>query len=233
MTLIMLIGGVLMITYAIVNAYCPTVDKEDAEFESYETFNFKPKPIEITEVTKVERCYSPGVRNDSVEEICDVAVPMFTYYDVPLSDEIQQYIQIQCLEKFGVLELCGYNLPKLVINIIRWESGFDATNDNGKCCGLMSVTHKLSDSIREEEHITNLIEPEQNIRAGIHILKMMYNHACEFLKEHSHYMADEYKEERLIDLILDWYHNGYHSTSFGSEYTEDIKSTYETTKERS
>ena len=225
MTLIMLIGGVLMITYAIVNAYCPTVDKEDTEFESYETFNFKPKPIEITEVTKVERCYSPGARNDSVEENVEILVPMFTYYDVPLSDEIQQYIHIQCLEKFGTIELDGYNLPKLVINIIRWESGFNQDNDNGKCCGLMSVTHNLSDTIIEEEHITNLIEPDQNIRAGIRILKNMYDLA-----------RKSYNGKRgLIDVALDGYHCGYRITFTGfiSEYTDNIKSTYETTKERS
>lgn len=232
MTLVILIGGVLMITYAIVSAFCPVIDETDVMLDEFNTEieQSKPKEIEVNDIISVKPCNATPPKND-FEFGGEVVVPMFTYYDVPLSDEIQQYIQIQCLEKFGTIELCGYNLPKLVINIIRWESGFNQDNDNGKCCGLMSVTHKLSDTIREEEYITNLIEPKQNIRAGIRILKNMYDYAYTLLSEHT-VLRGAQRYNLPVRLMLNYYHNGRDKWEM-DKYVDNILSTYETTKERS
>lgn len=226
MTTLTFIAGIALVTYSIISAFCPVADKTDLVLEHCDFISApeKEKPIEINDIISIEPCEAM-VSNDFI----DVVSPMFTYYDVPLSDEIQQYIHLQCLEKFGTIELDGYNLPKLVINIIRWESGFNQENDNGKCCGLMSVTHKLSDTIREEECITNLIDPKQNIRAGIRILKNMYDQARKACNRHCKRLS----KGGLIDAALDGYHCGYHITGFTSTYTDNIKSTYEATKERS
>lgn len=189
------------------------------------------KPVEVTSIIDVEPSIAPPKDNDYEEE-----APTYTIYDVPLDEDIQRYIQDQCREKFGTLELCGYNLPKLITNIIRWESGFDADNDNGKCCGLMSVTHKLSDTIREEEHITNLIDPKQNIRAGIRILKNQYDYVDELLNDHDFpYDGGIASKAIRIRMMLDCYHNGRDDsrTEMDDEYIRNIMSTYFETEERS
>lgn len=228
MTTLTFIAGIVLVTYSIISAFCPVAYKTDLVLEHHNFISIpeKEKPIEINDIISIEPCEAK-VSNYFI----DVVSPMFTYYDVPLSDEIQQYIHLQCLEKFGMIELCGYNLPKLVINIIRWESGFDADNDNGKCCGLMSVTHKLSDTIREEESITNLIEPKQNIRAGVRILKNMYDYAYTLLSEHT-VLRGAQRYNLPIRLMLNYYHNGRDKWEM-DKYVDNILSTYDTTKERS
>lgn len=226
MTTIIFIGGLCMITYAIIAAFCPAVDKEEQIL--VETNEHPVMITKIVDVTPADNQHKIVVDDVQGEIITDI----FTYYDVPLSDEIQQYIHIQCLEKFGTIELDGYDLPKLVINIIRWESGFDAANDNGKCCGLMSVTHKLSDTIIEEEHITNLIEPDQNIRAGIRILKNMYDYAYTLSNEHA-WPTGGLGNIIRVNMMLDCYHNGRDNYELDGKYIRNILSTYKATKERS
>lgn len=231
MTTLTFIVGIVLVTYSIISAFCPTVDKKDSAEAKYIPIETEEKPVMISKIIKIEPADDQHkILVDDVQG--EIITNMYTYYDVPLSYEIQQYITDQCLEKFGTLELCGYNLPKLVINIIRWESGFDAENDNGKCCGLMSVTHKLSDAIKEEERITNLIEPAQNIRAGIRILKNMYDYAYNLFTDHG-WFPDYISDKALIDVSLNVYRNGYYSIDFKSDYVNNILSTYETTKERS
>lgn len=235
MTLIMLIGGVLMITYAIVSAFCPVIDETDVVLDEFNTEieQSKPKEIEVNDIISVEPCNATPPKND-FEFGGELIVPIFTYYDVPLSDKIQQYITDQCLEKFGTLEFCGYNLPKLVINIIRWESGFDADNDNGKCCGLMSVTHNLWPGIVEDEQITNLIEPDQNLRAGIRILHNAFDQS--FFEQRNVCFRNQCCRKDGFDMIvtraLNYYHTGISNDS-ETDYVNHILSTYETTKERS
>lgn len=235
MTFIILIGGVLMITYAIASMFVPTVDKTDLVLEEYIFPGPKEKPIEITKISDiVEVTPCTGKRHLHDFENVEIVAPMYTYYDVPLSDEIQQYIQDQCLEKFGTLELCGYNLPKLVINIIRWESGFDQDNDNGKCCGLMSVTHNLWPGIVEDEQITNLIEPDQNLRAGIRIFHNAFDQS--FFEQRNVCFRNQCCRKDGFDMIvtraLNYYHTGISNDS-ETDYVNHILSTYETTKERS
>lgn len=235
MTFICLVIGCAIIAYGIASLFdlVPIVGKEDLDREARMPITTRERPIMISEIVDVK---IPGGEHHenktTLEEVTEPYISNFVCYDVPLSDDIQRYITLQCLEKFGTLELYGHNLPKLVMNIIRWESGFDSTNDNGKCCGLMSVTHNLSDAIKEEENITDLIQPEQNIRAGIRILKNQYDNMDKLLSAHG-LNGVKISNYLYICIILDGYHNGGHNYELDGDYIANIIDTYLQTNERS
>lgn len=68
-----------------------------------------------------------------VMELEEPAEPERTYYDVPLTEDLQDII-IDISEKRGVD-------PALVIAVIEKESGYkpDASGDNGRSQGLMQI----------------------------------------------------------------------------------------------
>ena len=212
-----LILGCILIACALSLWFAPVVDEETIKQESIQPITTSERPIMINEIIEVEVPSGEPPTND-FEEV-EIVKPEYIYYDVPLPDEVQEYITDQCLEKFGALELYGVNLPKLIINIIRWESGFNSDNDNGKCCGYMSVTRKLSDSIIEGENITDLLDWRQNIRAGVHILKNCFDKA-------------KTNDLRAVDLhAVNIYHTGNYEP-YDSTYLSNIIETYDYTAER-
>lgn len=216
-----LILGCILIACALSLWFAPVVDEEDIKRESIQPITTSERPIMISEIIEVEVPSGEPPTNDTETE--ETVKPDYIYYDVPLPDEVQEYITDQCLEKFGALELYGINLPKLVINIIRWESGFNPDNDNGKCCGYMSVTRKLSVSIIEGENITDLLDWRQNIRAGIRILKNQLDYVYTLLNDNG--IIDNCDRLLPVYMALDSYHSG---EIFGTamEYSNNILSTY-------
>lgn len=89
--------------------------------------------------------------------------PTVEYFDVPLSKELQDYIYSVC---------DTYNVPcELVYGMIEVESGFradvvSATDDYG----LMQINICNHEWLCEELNIVNLLDPEQNILAGVYII---------------------------------------------------------------
>lgn len=93
----------------------------------------------------------------------------YTYYDVPLSDELQEYTQDLCEE---------YDFPHygIIIALIAHESSFretvvSATNDYG----YMQINKCNHEWLREELGITDFTDGKQNIRCGIYILAKLYH----------------------------------------------------------
>lgn len=87
--------------------------------------------------------------------------PVYVYYDIPLSQEMQEYIQILCRH---------YELDhKLVLAVIWHESNFEEnakseTNDYG----LMQVNaiHMQVQDLTEKD----LLDPYKNVKTGISLL---------------------------------------------------------------
>ncbi len=90
-------------------------------------------------------------------------------YDVPLSDELQEYIVITC-------QAADPPVPvEIVLAIIEHESGFDSNavgyNDNGTTDhGLMQINSVNHEWIEIELGLTDMHNPRHNIAAGVHIL---------------------------------------------------------------
>jgi soluble lytic murein transglycosylase-like protein len=90
----------------------------------------------------------------------------YTYYDVPLSDELQEYAEDLCRE---------YSVDyRMVLSIMGVESEYQSdvisrTND----WGLMQINEANHKDLREELGITDFLDPKQNILAGVYILSQI------------------------------------------------------------
>ena len=110
-----------------------------------------------TEITTQETTQETTTQEITTEETR-------TYFDVPLSSEVQDCIFEEC-EKYNIS-------PALVIAIIERESRFDAEviGDNGRSFGLMQIQPKWHYQRMEELSCTDLLNPYQNITVGVDIL---------------------------------------------------------------
>ena len=90
-------------------------------------------------------------------------------YNVPLDDDLQQYIEKLCREK---------EIPSsIVIAVIGVESNFtaDCIGDNGNSYGLMQIWETEHHDRCLKLNAVNLCDPYQNVRVGIDILADLIN----------------------------------------------------------
>lgn len=115
---------------------------------------------------KVLTVTKDNVASQSTTVAAPVAIdtqPATTYFDVPLSNELQDYIRNLCDE---------YGVPiELVIAMIDVESTFRAdvvskTNDYG----LMQINKCNHEWLTDKLGVTDFLDPYQNINSGVYIL---------------------------------------------------------------
>lgn len=87
-----------------------------------------------------------------------------TYYDVPLTEDLQDII-IDTASRRGVD-------PALVLAVIEKESGYnpDASGDNGRSQGLMQIWRNAHKKRMKKLGAVNLYDPRDNVLVGIDIL---------------------------------------------------------------
>lgn len=87
-----------------------------------------------------------------------------TFYDVPLSEELQIHIFEEC-EKYNIA-------PAIIIAMIDEESDFDASKigDNGNSFGLMQIQPKWHQERMDRLGCTDLFDPFQNVTVGVDIV---------------------------------------------------------------
>lgn len=86
---------------------------------------------------------------------------LVTYYDVPLSEDLQDHIFEMCKKK---------NVdPIVIIAMIRRESNYKASNmgDGGDSYGLMQIQPKWHKKRMDKLGCTDLLDPYQNVTVGI------------------------------------------------------------------
>lgn len=91
------------------------------------------------------------------------------YFDVPLDEELQDYI----------FELCEeYNIdPALVIAMIEKESNFTASaiGDGGNSLGLMQIQPRWNQDRMDILGCQDLLDPFQNVAVGIDLLAELFD----------------------------------------------------------
>lgn len=90
--------------------------------------------------------------------------PKRTYYDVPLTEDLQDII-IDVSDKRGVD-------PALVLAVIEKESAYnpDASGDNGRSQGLMQIWRNVHKKRMKKLGAVNLYDPRDNVIVGVDIL---------------------------------------------------------------
>ena len=96
-------------------------------------------------------------------DVVESAETVTSYFNIPLSEELQDYIRFEC-------EYVGID-PSLVFALIEVESNFDSqaiseTNDYG----LMQINKSNFDWISEEYGTEDFLDPYENIHAGVNVL---------------------------------------------------------------
>lgn len=86
------------------------------------------------------------------------------YFDVPLSQEVQDHLFKTC-DEYGIK-------PEIVVAIIDRESKFNASSigDNGTSYGLMQVRPRYHTPRMKELNCTDLLNPKQNITVAVDYL---------------------------------------------------------------
>ena len=115
--------------------------------------------------TKMENVEDTQISTVAVEPVETVeVVKQYIYYDVPLTDEFQRYIQDVC-------EQYGFERYDIVIALIGHESSYrqtvvSSTNDYG----YMQINTVNHEWLSELLGITDFLDGEQNVEAGIYLL---------------------------------------------------------------
>lgn len=116
--------------------------------------------IETTVAVSVETEAEPEIETEAET----VLEPTIQYFDVPLSEDLQELI----------LALCEtYNLePTIVLAVIYRESTYrpHLIGDNGEAFGLMQVQPKWHQGRMDRLGVTDLLDPYQNVKVGIDYL---------------------------------------------------------------
>ena len=138
------IGGVLAVAFIITTYGMASAD-------DYKEAQRRAQPATVTQV-------------EEPEEPPKAEEPKRTYYDVPLTEDLQDII-IDTASRRGVD-------PALVIAVIEKESGYkpDASGDNGRSQGLMQIWRSFHEQRMEKLGAVNLYDPRDNVIVGIDIL---------------------------------------------------------------
>lgn len=181
---IFLIGIVLVILLCmcsgcLTEVYAPKYGNGEFLFD----FNVKPAtvptaptfPTESTTPTTIPETTPPIIQETVIVEPPKTTQPPkptepeTSYYDIPLSEDLQDHIFVLCEE---------HNIdPELVIAMIWRESRYkaNAVGDNGNSLGLMQIQPRWHYERMDRLNCPDLLDPYQNITVGIDILSDLFN----------------------------------------------------------
>lgn len=118
------------------------------------------------EATKPIKTLSMVMDLPDASELESHEPPGRTYFDVPLEEELQDYIFDIC-EEYGVD-------PELIVSMIFHESNFDSAaigeNDSGYSYGLMQIMPRWNYERMERLGCLDLLNPYQNVLVGVDLV---------------------------------------------------------------
>lgn len=130
----------------------------------------KTEHVEPIESDTIILNYSASVETTNLEVVKEASetIPTKKYYDVPLSNDVQDVI----------IDSCNYYhiSPALVLAMIERESNYlvDAVGDYGNSIGLMQINLRWQKDRCEQLGVYNLTDPRQNVAVGLDILNELF-----------------------------------------------------------
>lgn len=118
---------------------------------------------DATTIIKEERVEEDVITIEQPNLVIET-IPTKTYYDVPLSEDLQDYIFALCEER-------GVD-PAIVIAMIGKESVYnpDAVGDGGNSLGLMQIQPRWHKERMKRLETSNLFNPYDNVEVGIDLI---------------------------------------------------------------
>lgn len=134
----------------------------------------------------------------------------YIYYDVPLDDDFQEYIQDIC-------EQYGFDRYDIVIALIEKESSYrEKVISKTADYGYMQINTINHEWLSEELGITDFLDGEQNVLAGVHMLSKLYKKYEDIGLALMAYNCGETGARRLLD-------DGIYSTSYSRAIQENAE----------
>ena len=132
--------------------------------------------VEVTDTTKVEITTTEPIVETTTAKHIEVTTtvvttdpPKVVYFDVPLSESLQDYI----------FEVCAdYDIdPALVMAVIKKESKFkaNAKGDSGRSLGLMQIQPRWHQARMDRLGCPDLLNPYDNVTVGVDILAELFD----------------------------------------------------------
>lgn len=124
------------------------------------------EPVTIKYVQQVEPTETPEtVPETTVEPVPEEVIPLIS--DCPLDDVTQHMIYQKCVEY-------GIEYP-FVMAVIFKESSFRPNADSGSSVGLMQINRVNHGWLSKKLRITDFFDPEQNVTAGLFMLRQLFD----------------------------------------------------------
>lgn len=159
------------------------------QVEQYEQTDEPKKVDAVQSIQAVAATYEP---QETIEaEPILTNEKQYVYYDVPLDDDFQEYIQDICDEY-------GFDCYDVVIAQIERESTFrenaiSETDDYG----YMQINSCNHGWLSEKLGITDFLDGEQNVLAGVYMLSDLYNRYGDMGLALMCYNCGEYGAQKL------------------------------------
>lgn len=125
--------------------------------------NEPPRTIETSHSTSTDAVIEDTVGVKETEPPVTEKEPVIVYWDIPLSEDLQDYIRTLCAD---------YSVPEeLILAMIEVESSFrpsvvSSTGDYG----YMQINECNHEWLKDELGVTDFLDPYQNILCGVYIL---------------------------------------------------------------
>lgn len=156
------------------------------------------EPIVIEQVVRPEE-------TESIEPVTETVPEQQVKIDCPLDDDTQRMIYEKCAEY-------GLDFP-FVMSVIYHESSFrpNVVSYNGSSVGLMQINKINHEWLSEELGITDFFDPEQNVTAGLYMLRDLF---------------DKYENPRLVLMAYSMGETGarklWNKGVYTTDYAENI-----------
>ena len=183
-------------TFTLVQMFKTVMEFEPVKIEYVQQVETTvPETTEATEATE-ESVPETTVETEPAERMVSI--------DCPLDYETQQMIHKKS-EEYGV----DFSI---VMGVIFRESVFDpnAIGDGGNSVGLMQINKVNHKWLSKELGITDFLDPEQNVTAGIYILRQYF---------------DKYETPRLVLMAYNMGESGARNLWEQGIYTSDYAET--------
>lgn len=157
----------VLLAFEVTNTYILEKVHADLEPSVSETLDISDLQFEFEELDVLhEEIQAVMSVEEEKEEIVEEGG--HGYFDVPLSEDLQDHIFMVC-ESYGID-------PAIVIAMIQRESNFviDIVGDNGNSFGLMQIQPRWHRDRMEKLGCTDLLNPYQNVNVGVDYLAELF-----------------------------------------------------------